>query len=207
MSLLTLILKDRRGREETEIDLSVGPVLIITWTFAETHTIGMFKDKKAIFLKNPSPQNHGRYLLKPVKIVRGVSKNYVVLRCAGPEKGFDINMDRFYVVDLQFFYYFFYPGDMPEVFLDKMNIFSTPRGKLKTYAPGPGEEIEHIKSFKINTVIKYVEKALPGKVGGWSCTETGRRSDPSSLVFSANYSQLNELKRLRYLCNSVSLNT
>ena len=131
------------GSKETEIDPSVVPVLIKTRVLIEPESIRMFKDKKTIFLKYPGSKDHFGYLLQPVEIVWRISKNNIILRCTGPEKGLDINMNRPDNGYPQFFYYFFYSDNMPEVLLDKMNTFCSPGGKLKTDAPCTGEKIQY----------------------------------------------------------------
>jgi len=108
-------------------------------------------------------------------------------------------MNGFDVCETNIFNYAFYAGNMFLVLLNKMNLTGPPGSKLITYAAGPGEKIQHIYCFEINTVVQDVKKALPGKVGRGPGFETGRRNKPPAPVFAADYPQLVMVKRLMNL--------
>lgn len=127
--------------------------------------------------------------------------------CAGFQESLYIDMDWFDISEAYIFYYTSYYGNMFHIFLHKMHLPGPAGCEFIAYASGSGEKIKNTDLIKADPVVQDIKKTFTGKISSWPGFKTLSRSDPSTLVFTADYSQLDTLKRLMNLCNSRSLKT
>lgn len=108
-------------------------------------------------------------------------------------------MNGFDVFKTHIFYHLSYPFHIQAFLFHQMNLLYPAGAELKTYRPGAGEEIQHPDILKIEPVAQNIEKSFPGEIGRRPGFEAYRQFNPPTPVFSPNYPQLINEKRLIYL--------